>query len=162
MRRLDALAEALAALGNGLLLLATLVWVVDIVGRQTVGYSVTGLNDITQLLVMGFISLALPITFLREQNVTVEFIADRLPRRVFAWLRALIALVSTVFVAALAWFAWVQARSQLAESAGSATLDIPMAWYWAPVLAGITLSALLCAVLALRYLAHATSASDAD
>ena len=155
------MAEALAALGNGLLLLATLVWVVDIVGRQTVGYSVIGLNDITQLLVMGFVSLALPITFLREQNVTVEFIADLLPRRVLSWLRALIALVSTVFVAALAWYAWMQAARQLAESASSSTLAIPMILYWAPVLAGIGLSALLSAVLALRYLGSASSSDGA-
>lgn len=120
-------------------------------GRQTIGYSVTGLNDITQLLVMGFVALALPITFLREENVTVEFLADMLPPRPLAWLRALIAVVSTVFVAALAWFAWVQAAREFGESARSPTLAMPMTCYWAPVLLGISLSALLCAVLVLRY-----------
>lgn len=132
----------------------------DIVGRQTVGYTVIGLNDITQLLVMGFVSLSLPITFLREQNVKVEFIADLLPRRALAWLRATIALLSTAFVASLAWFAWVQAARQFAEGTGSSTLAIPMAYYWGPVLAGISLSALFCAVLALRYIAAACSSHD--
>lgn len=149
---MDRVAEALAVLGNLLLLIATLVWVADIVGRQTVGYSVIGLNDLTQLLVMGFVALALPITFLREQNVTVEFITDLLPRAALSWLRALIAALAVVFVASLAWFAWVQAANDLAERARSATLAIPMAYYWAPVLLGISLSALLCALLAFRYL----------
>lgn len=154
---MDRVAEALAVLGNLLLLNATLVWVVDIVGRQTVGYSVIGLNDITQLLVMGFVALALPVTFLREENVTVEFIADLLPRPALAWLRALIAVVAMLFVASLAWFAWVQAAREFAERARSATLAIPMAYYWAPVLLGISLSALLCALLALRYARSAWS-----
>lgn len=127
----------------------------DIAGRQSVGYSVTGLQDITQLLVMGFVALALPVTFLREQNVTVEFVADLLPVRVLAWLHALIALVSTVFVAALAWYAWLQAAREFGEGSRSSTLAIPMSWYWAPVLLGISLSALACAVLALRYLRRA-------
>jgi TRAP-type C4-dicarboxylate transport system permease small subunit len=126
------------------------VWVVDIAGRQSVGYSVVGLNDITQLLVMSFVALALPVTFLREQNVTVEFLADRLPPRLQAWLHALIAGVSTVFVAALAGYAWRQAAREFGEGARSSTLAIHMGWFWAPVLLGITLSALMCAVLFLR------------
>ena len=91
---------------------------------MTVGYTVIGLNDITQLLVMGFVSLSLPITFLREQNVKVEFIAGLLPRRALAWLHPVIALLSTAFVAGLAWFAWVQAARQFAEGTGSSTLCI--------------------------------------
>jgi TRAP-type C4-dicarboxylate transport system permease small subunit len=122
----------------------------DIVGRQTIGVSVTGLNDITQLLVMGFVSLALPITFLRQQNVTVDLFTDLLPAGVRRWLTAIMGLCTTVFVGALAWYAWVQAASQFREGAGSATLAIPMAYYWVPLLAGISLSALLCAVLVVR------------
>jgi TRAP-type C4-dicarboxylate transport system permease small subunit len=133
------------------------VWVLDIVGRQSVGYSVTGLNDITQLLVMSFVALALPVTFLREQNVTVEFLADLLPPRILAWLRALIAVLATVFVAALAWYAWRQAGREFGEGARSSTLAIHMSWYWAPVLLGVSLSALLSAVLALRYLRRAAA-----
>jgi TRAP-type C4-dicarboxylate transport system permease small subunit len=143
-----------------MLFLATCVWIVDIAGRQTIGYSVTGLNDITQLLVMGFISLALPITFLREGNITVHFVADLLPPRLRALLQAVIAVVSMAFVASLAWFAWEQAASQVAESARSPTLAIPMLYYWLPLLAGITLAALVCLVLAARYATAAVSGNE--
>ena len=161
-RWLDAAAEGIAMLGSGMLVLATCVWIVDIVGRQTVGYSVTGLNDITQLLVMAFVSLALPITFLREGNVTVEFLTDLLPQRARALLQALIALVSTAFVGSLAYFAWAQAASELEEKARSLTLAIPMIYYWIPVLAGISLAALACAVMAARHALAASSARTHD
>lgn len=122
----------------------------DIVGRQTVGYSVIGLNDVTQLFVMGFVSLALPITFLRERNVTVEFVADLLPLHTRSLLRALVAVVTAVFVGALAYFSWHQALVQFSEAARSMTLAIPMLYYWLPLLVGISLAALFCAVLAVR------------
>ena len=125
---------------------------VDIVGRQTVGYSVIGLNDLTQLLVMTFIALALPITFLREENVSVDLFVDALPASLRAVLTAVMAVATTVFVAALAWYAWRQALRELAEHATSSTLAIPMVLYWAPVLAGSTLATVLAAIVALRRL----------
>ena len=140
----------LAGLGSVLLLGATVVWVVDIVGRQTIGYSVVGLNDLTQLLVMAFVSLALPITFLREQNVTVDLFVDALPPWLRRWLSALMALASAVFVAALAWYAWRQSLRELAEKATSSTLAIPMFYYWVPVLAGSTIAVALAFVVAAR------------
>jgi TRAP-type C4-dicarboxylate transport system permease small subunit len=148
--RLDQLAEVLAGLGSVLLLAATLVWVVDIVGRQTVGFSVIGLNDITQLLVMSFVSLALPVTFLREQNVTVDLFVDALPAWLRKWLTAIMALATSAFAGALAWFAWQQALREFAERATSSTLAIPMIWYWVPVLAGSTIATLLALVVAAR------------
>lgn len=134
-----------------LLLAATLVWVVDIVGRQTIGFSVIGLNDITQLLVMSFVSLALPVTFLREQNVTVDLFVDALPTWLRKGLTAIMALATAAFAGALAWFAWQQALREFAERATSSTLAIPMMWYWVPVLAGSTIATLLALVVALRY-----------
>jgi TRAP-type C4-dicarboxylate transport system permease small subunit len=133
-----------------LLLAATLVWVADIVGRQTIGFSVIGLNDITQLLVMGFVSLALPITFLREQNVMVDLFVDALPPGLRKWLTAIMALVTALFVGALAWYAWQQALRDLAERATSSTLAIPMICYWLPVLAGSSFATLLAVVVAVK------------
>jgi TRAP-type C4-dicarboxylate transport system permease small subunit len=132
------------------LLAATLVWVADIVGRQTIGFSVIGLNDITQLLVMSFVALALPITFLREQNVMVDLFVDALPPWLRKWLTAIMALATAIFVGALAWYAWQQALRELAERATSSTLAIPMICYWLPVLAGSSVATLLALVVAVK------------
>jgi TRAP-type C4-dicarboxylate transport system permease small subunit len=140
-----------------LLLVATLVWVADIVGRQTIGVSVTGLNDITQLFVMSFVSLALPITFLREQNVTVDLFVGALPRRLRAWLTAMMALATAGFAGALAWYGWQQALRELAERATSSTLAIPMIWYWVPVLAGSSIATLLALVVAAKRCRRSTA-----
>jgi TRAP-type C4-dicarboxylate transport system permease small subunit len=140
-----------------LLLGATLVWVADIVGRQTIGYSVIGLNDITQLFVMAFIALALPITFLREENVTVDLFVEALPPRLAHWLTAAMAIATTLFAGALAWFSWQQALRELTEKATSSTLAIPMIYYWAPVLAGSSIAALLALVVATRRVVTASS-----
>ena len=115
---------------------------------QAVGYSILGLNDITQLLVMGFIAFALPVTFLRDANISIDFVAGAMSRPMRQTLLALVGILNTAFVAALAWFAWVQAVAELHTP--SPTLAIPMMYYWVPLLVGISLSALACALLAVR------------
>lgn len=160
--RFARLAEVLSFIGMLLLTTAMAFSMVDIVGRKTIGFSILGITDITQLLVMACVCLAMPLTFIREGHVGVEFATDALPRRVLAALRFAVSLLCFVFVVALARFAYAQAFLQIAKGDASLTLGIPIVWYWMPLLIGLSLSAVAALAHSLRYIRAATHDADPD
>jgi len=142
----DKLARGLAYAGVAMLCAGILVLIADISTRKTLGFSILGTIDLTQLAVMGCVYLAMPLAFLRGTHVGVEFVADALPAPLARACRVMAALLTAAFLAALFWYSLGQARMQLAQGDQSVTLALPMAWYWAPLLAGLagsTLAALL-------------------
>jgi TRAP-type C4-dicarboxylate transport system permease small subunit len=150
LRLADKLALLLACAGVGVLGLATLVLMADIALRRTIGVSITGTVDLTQLAQMYCVALALPLVFLREGNVAVDFLTGRLPARVRAVLQAVAHLACAGLLGAMAWHAWVQAAIQAAQGDRSQTLGIPMQLYWLPLLAGLMLASLGALLLAVR------------
>jgi len=159
-RRLEQVSEALAIAGMISISVAIAALIVDIVGRKTTGFTILGISDIMQLLVMACICLAMPFAFLREGHVSVEFVTDPLPPRALAALKLVVALVSLVFVAVLARYALAQAGQQMAKGDISMTLAIPIVWYWAPLLAGLCVSAVACLIHAARYLVAVVTGAD--
>ena len=106
-----------AALGVVVLLACALVTVVDIVGRRAVGWSLPGLIDLSQLLVMTSVFLCIPYTFARRANVEVDLIQSRLPAALRTALAVAWALASAAFLAAATWQAGVAASQVLAPYA---------------------------------------------
>ncbi len=149
---LDRLAEALAFAGVALISVAIGALIIDIVGRKTTGFTILGISDIMQLLVMACICLGMPFVFVREGHVGVEFVTDRLPPRALTALKLAVAVLSSVFVVALLRYGFVQAGQQIAKGDVSNTLAIPIVWYWAPLLIALGVSALACVVHVLRHL----------
>jgi TRAP-type C4-dicarboxylate transport system permease small subunit len=156
----ERLAEVLAHAGMALISLFMVLQIVEIVGRKTIGFSILGLSEMGQLLVMSCICLALPFVFIRDGHIAVEFLTDALRPRRLALLKACVALTSTVFVAALAYFGFGQAAGQILKGDGSPTLHIPIVWYWAPLLLAIAASAASCAIQTFRYLAIALAGAS--
>lgn len=162
MRLADKLALALAFFGVGVLGLATLVLMADIGMRRTIGVSITGIVDITQLAQMFCISLALPMAFLREGHVGVEFITDGLPPRALAVLKGCVHLACVAFLAAIAWYSLKQAGTQIEQGDKSQTLGLPIVVYWVPLLAGTVLAALASLLLAIRDFGKSWSVPDSS
>lgn len=113
---------------------------VDIATRKTVGFSILGMIDLTQLAQMACVFLVLPLAFLKESHVSVDFITARFPPRLRAAVEAFSALLAVALLAAILWYSWGQARIQIGQGDRSVTLGIPMLWYWAPLLTGTLLS----------------------
>jgi TRAP-type C4-dicarboxylate transport system permease small subunit len=157
---MDRVGEVLAFAGMILISVAIAASMVDIVGRKTIGFSVLGIDDITQLLVMSCICLSMPLTYIREGHVGVDFITDGLPPRALALLKFLVALLATAFVAMLVWYAWGQARQQIEQGNKSITLAIPIAYYWAPLLIGMAGSTIASLLLTLRFAIVALGGCD--
>ena len=100
---------------------------------------------------LGFF-LVLPLAFLRESHITVDFLTDRLPARARAVIEALSALLGAALLAAILWNSIGQALIQLRQGDKSQTLGIPMIWYWAPLVVGMALSLLAVLLVGLRAL----------
>ena len=152
-RAADRAARVLAYAGMVLLCGAMLVVIVDIAARKSIGFSILGTIDLTQLGVMGCVFLSMPLAFLRGTHVGVEFVTDSLPAPLLRALKFAVGLLGAAFMLALAWYGLGQARIQLAQGDVSVTLGIPMILYWVPLLVGCFGSAAAGAIAALAALA---------
>jgi TRAP-type C4-dicarboxylate transport system permease small subunit len=156
----DSIGEWIADAGMVLISIAIFASIVDIACRKTIGFSITGINDIMQLFVMACICLAMPLAYIREGHVGVDFITDPLSPRALAALKFLVAILTTLFVAMLTYYAYGQAMQQINQGDKSQTLGIPIVFYWAPLLIGMGISAIASFLLAIR--AGVIAAGGAD
>lgn len=137
----------LAAAGVGALMLAIVVVMADIVARKSLGFSIRGTIDLTQLAQMACAFLALPYVFLRESNISVEAFANRLPQSAQRVVRLVAALITLALMLAITWYSFRQAGIQVGQGDKSVTLGIPILAYWLPTLAGLALSCAATAVV---------------
>lgn len=161
MRALERIADRafgwLALAGVLLLMAAMTVVLADIVARKSIGISITGTIDIQQLAQMACVFFVLPLAFVREANITVDFITDRLPPRALAALRCAVQLLGTALLGLIAWYSFVQAGIQVGNGDKSQTLGLPLWLYWAPMVSGTVLALCASLVLALKYALAATA-----
>ncbi len=119
---------------------------VDLVTGRPPGLALVGIVDLVQLAVMAAAYLAIPFTFAGEGHVTVDMLYLRLPYRLRTLLRALAALLSCLFMAMILRYGIDQARLVAEYGDRSATLGIPLVWYWLPLLLGAALSVVITAM----------------
>ncbi|HVZ53288.1 MAG TPA: TRAP transporter small permease [Pseudolabrys sp.] len=106
--------------------------------------AVPGVVDLVQLTLVTVAHLSVAATFLVGTHVTVDVIANLMPHkarrlaRLFGW------AVSFAFMALCFVEAIVQGRGQYQDGILSATISLPMWWYWIPVVIGTGLAALAC------------------
>lgn len=139
--------SAIAFAGVIALMAGVAVLILDISTRKTLGFSILGTIDLTQLAQVWCVFLALPLVFLRESHIAVDFLTARFPRRLQAVVHFVAALLGVALLAAILGYSWQQAAIQVRQGDRSVTLGIPMAFYWAPLLAGTALSILASALV---------------
>lgn len=149
--RLRSAAAALAHIAVAILIAAAVLTAIDVSTRRSLGSGIPGMVDITQMLIMACVFLAMPYTFFVEGHVGVETFTDWLPPRALSSLKAILAMAKLGFVAALAWYSGVQALLQIDNGDKSQTIGIPILLFWLPLLVGLALSAGVCALLILRH-----------
>jgi TRAP-type C4-dicarboxylate transport system permease small subunit len=133
---------------------------VDIAARKTIGFSILGMIDLTQLAQMACVFLVLPLAFLKESHVSVDFITERLPARARAFIECISAVLAVTLLAAILWYSWGQALIQIRQGDRSVTLGIPMLWYWAPLLAGTALSIAACGLVLFKAMLSTTKVEN--
>ena len=137
---------ALVWIGGLLMLGAMVLTIGDIVARWMFSVGFIGLVDVTQFAVVGFAYLALPRVFWTDANVAIELYDGRLSQRMDAALRILSLVLSLGVIALLLRYGWVQAERTLRYGDVSQNVSIPMIGFWALILTGLGVSALICLV----------------
>lgn len=106
--------------------------------------AVPGVVDLVQLTLVAVAHLSIAVTFMLGTHVTVDIVANLLPEKVRAVTRRVGWALGVAFMAGCFYEAAVQAHKQFVEGVVSATISLPIWWYWLPVIAGTALSALAC------------------
>ena len=147
-------------IGVALLLLCALLNVGDIATRRLSSLNLTGMVDITQLMVMTCAFMCIPYTFMREAHIDVDFITSHLPPRLNSALMGVWSLAGALFMAAVTWYAGVAALQAYVNHDQSTTIGIPIVWYWVPLLFGCVLSVLACSSLVFAHWLRAARGAD--
>jgi TRAP-type C4-dicarboxylate transport system permease small subunit len=134
----------LAAVAALAIVVMVLVTCVDVVGRR-LGHPLKGTYDIVELLSAIMIAGALPYTTACRGHVAVEFLAQKLPRRVRIVVEVGVQSVSILMFALLTW-RFVQYGGELRVSGqGTPTLRWPVFWllYWTAICTAVMVPVLL-------------------
>jgi len=151
MKYLDTFTRWCAYLGVALLLICALLNVGDIATRRVIQLQISGMVDVTQLMVMACAFLCIPYTFMKEAHIDVDFVVNTLPLRVRYVMMSLWGLTGAAFMGTVTWYAGIAASQALTNGDSSTTIGVPMVYYWVPLLFGCALSALVCTALAVGY-----------
>lgn len=151
MQWLETFTRRCTYVGVALLLICAVLNVGDIATRRFTNLNLTGMVDITQLMVMACAFLCIPYTFMREAHIDVDFITSHLPPRINSALMSVWSLAGALFMAAVTWYAGAAALQAYVNNDQSTTIGIPIVWYWVPLLFGCVLSVLACASLVLAH-----------
>ena len=106
--------------------------------------AVPGVVDLVQLSLVAVAHLSIAVTFMLGTHVTVDVIAGTMPARARGVVRRLGWAVSFAFMALCFLQAFEQGWAQYDSGLVSATISLPLWWYWVPVVVGTALAALAC------------------
>ncbi len=106
------------------------------------GWGLVGAVDLVQLGVVATAAFAIPYAFLVEGHVAVDLLHARLPPLPRRLLELFARLASLVFLLLVLRYGLDQLAMVRLMGDRSVTLQLPMAWYWWPFLAGFALAAL--------------------
>ena len=147
MKLFETLADRLGDLAAWLFFAtgALLTW--EVVARYLFSAPTIWAAEISQMLLIWGVFVALPRTLLRGENISIEILHERLPER----LRRACDLVSTLFIAffcgVVFWYGWEIAWDSQARGRSTGTmLNIPNWWTEIVIPIGFGVSALACAL----------------
>jgi TRAP-type C4-dicarboxylate transport system permease small subunit len=140
LERLARLSAFLAAL---VLIFIVVVTCGSIIGRETVGRTLTGDFELVGLATGAVVGLFMPLAQLRRSNIVVDFFTARAPARVNAVLDRFGALLLALAFALLAWRAALGGLSSYRANSSSMLLGVPEWWAYAPMVPGFALTAVI-------------------
>lgn len=140
---LERLARLCALLAALLLVLIIAVTSGSIIGRETVGLTLTGDFELVGLATGAVVGLFMPLAQLRRSNIVVDFFTAKMPPRVNAFLDRLGALLLALTFALLAWRAALGGLNSYQTHSSSMLLGVPEWWAYAPMVPGFALTAVI-------------------
>lgn len=146
MRVLEFLAKLCALLAGALVALMVVITCGSIIGRETVGRTLTGDFELVGLATGAAVGLFMPLCQLHRGNIVVDVFTAKAPPAVNAVLERIGAFLLALCCALLSWRAALGGLSSYNSQSTTMLLGVPEWLAYAPMVPGFALTA----VIALR------------
>jgi TRAP-type C4-dicarboxylate transport system permease small subunit len=143
LRVLESLAKLCALLAGALVAMMVVVTCGSIIGRETVGHTLTGDFELVALATGAAVGLFMPICQLHRGNIVVDVFTAKAPRAVNEVLERIGALLLGICCALLAWRAALGGLSSYNSSSTTMLLGVPEWYAYAPMVPGFALTAVI-------------------
>ena len=140
---LERLARVCAFLAGALIALMVVITCGSIIGRETVGRTVTGDFELVALATGAAVGLFMPLCQLHRGNIVVDFFTARAPKAMNRALDRFGALLLALCCALLAWRAGLGGLSSFRSGSTTMLLGVPEWWAYAPMVPGFALTAVI-------------------
>lgn len=140
---LERLARLSALLAGALVSFMVMLTSTSIIGRETIGRTITGDFELVGLATGAAVGLFMPLCQLHRGNIVVDFFTSRAPPRLNAALDRIGALLLGLACALLAWRAALGGLSSWNSNASTMLLGVPEWWAYAPMVPGFGLTAVI-------------------
>jgi TRAP-type C4-dicarboxylate transport system permease small subunit len=137
------------------LVVMMLVTIVDVTMRMLLNELVLGSVELVELALVAVVFLALPETFVRDEHITVDLVDQVVRAKTLRRIRTAAAIVTAVFLGAMAWRTVPPALDTLEIGDLTSDLQLSLFWYWLPIVIGAVVAAVIVVALAWRRLAAA-------
>ena len=143
MRVLETLAKASALLAGALVALMVAITCGSIIGRETVGRTLTGDFELVGLATGAAVGLFMPLCQLHRGNIVVDVFTSRAPKAFNNVLERIGAFLLAICCGLLAWRAGLGGLSSYTSGSTTMLLGVPEWWAYAPMVPGFALTAVI-------------------
>jgi TRAP-type C4-dicarboxylate transport system permease small subunit len=140
---LEKLARLCALLAGALIAFMVVLTAVSIIGRETIGRTITGDFELVALATGAAVGLFMPLCQLHRGNIVVDFFTAKAPKRLNRVLDRLGAFFLAVCCALLAWRAALGGLSSFHSHSSTMLLGVPEWYAYAPMVPGFALTAVI-------------------
>ena len=140
---LERLARLSALLAGALVCFMVLLTSMSIIGRETIGRTITGDFELVALATGAAVGLFMPLCQLHRGNIVVDVFTSRAPRAFNDALDRIGALLLGLACALLAWRAALGGLSSWNSNSSTMLLGVPEWWAYAPMVPGFALTAVI-------------------
>jgi TRAP-type C4-dicarboxylate transport system permease small subunit len=148
LRVLEILAKACALAAGALVALMVVVSCASIIGRETVGRTLTGDFELVGLATGAAVGLFMPLCQFHRANIVVDVFTAKAPPAVNAVLERLGAVLLGLCCALLSWRAALGGLSSYTSGSTTMLLGVPEWYAYAPMVPGFALTAVIAFVQA--------------
>jgi TRAP-type C4-dicarboxylate transport system permease small subunit len=140
---LERLARICALLAGALIAFMVILTCLSIIGRETIGRTLTGDFELVALATGAAVGLFMPLCQIHRGNIVVDFFTAKAPRRVNRALDRVGALLLAICCGLLAWRAGLGGWSSWQSHNSTMLLGVPEWYAYAPMVPGFGLTAII-------------------
>ncbi len=146
MKLLETLAKFCAILAGVILTLITLMTCASLIGRNTIGLTISGDFELTGVAAGAAIALFMPWCQLRRGNIIVDFFTARASSQTINYLDRFGSLLIAVMMALLAWRTTLGGINAYTTHAGTMMMGFPEWIVYATIVPPLVLTAVIASV----------------